>query len=166
MHALARHGAPNWHLIVIGTGPQEMELIKLANTLKIDDRIDFLGFRQDRLSFLKGFDVFVLASFSEGTPRCVMEAMAARIPVAASDIEGCRNLIRHGETGMLFPAGDSQVLAERIHTLTSDSALLSQTVSAANSFINTHYSAARMAREYEKLFITLTATTPASQPQG
>ncbi|MBK8653195.1 MAG: glycosyltransferase [Haliscomenobacter sp.] len=62
----------------------------------------FLGFRDDRLNFLKGFDIFVLPSRSEGIPRCLMEAMAAQVTVIASDIPGCTDLIKHEQTGLLF----------------------------------------------------------------
>jgi len=152
MLAMAGSSALHWHLIIIGAGPQESDLKELAKELGVDERVDFLGFRHDRLAFLKGFDIFILPSLSEGTPRCVMEAMAARIPVIASDIEGCRNLICHGETGVLFPAGDPNALAAAIHSFVQSPAKREQIIDNAFLFIIKNFSATRMAIEYESLF--------------
>lgn len=164
IHALARYGSPDWHLVLVGTGPSEADLKHLAVTLGVAERVVFLGFRPDRLALLKGFDVFVLASHSEGTPRSVMEAMAARVPVVATDIEGCRNLIRHGETGVTFRPSDPHGLAEGVRVFLSDGSLRLRTVSAAASVVSTHFSAARMAREYEELFMRLVDSPSASRP--
>ena len=79
-------------------GEQKAELQALARELGIENQVHFLGFRTDRLSLLKGFDVFVLPSTLEGIPRCLMEAMTAGIPIIASDIPGCNDLIKHEKT--------------------------------------------------------------------
>ena len=146
----------NWHLLIIGEGSLRKSLQQLASKLEIGQKISFLGFRKDRLSLLKGFDVFVLPSRLEGIPRCLMEAMAAGIPVVASDIPGCNDLIQNEETGLLFEPENPESLSHAINKVTAmDKNNLDKLTSSARKFIGTHFSAERMAREYEDLFVQL-----------
>lgn len=139
-------------LYLVGDGPQRAELEELASSLGQSDRIRFTGFREDRLDYLRGFDVFVLPSSLEGIPRCVMEAMAAGIPVVASDIEGSRALIRNGDTGLLFDAGSHTQLARQIVSLMHDHALRERLVASARVRVQECFSAAGMAAEYMRLY--------------
>ena len=127
----------------------------LVKSLNINDKVIFCGFKPDRLSFLKGFDVFVLPSRSEGTPRCLMEAMSAGIPVVASDIPGCRNLVDGKTTGLLFPPNNPKRLADSIKQLCSDTELRGKICHEGRAFIQNNFSATRMAQQYEYLFIDL-----------
>ena len=150
--ALAEHSAPHWHIAMVGEGEQTAELQALAENLGISERVHFYGFRPDRLTFLKGFDLFALPSRSEGIPRCLMEAMSAEIPVVASDIPGCRNLIDGKTTGLLFELDNHKDLAKAITRLSTEPETRSNIIKAGKKFIHNNYSAARMAREYEELF--------------
>ena len=153
--ALSKVENLNWKLAIIGEGEKEQALKDLSAQLNISEKITFFGFRLDRLSFLKGFDIFVLPSRSEGTPRCVMEAMAAKVPVIASDIPGCRNLITDKQTGRLFPVDSSDKLRE-ILLLTALNTLKNENIiENAYMFILQNFSAQRMAKEYESLFMEL-----------
>jgi len=76
--------------------------------------IKFAGFRQDVPGLLQAMDIFVLPSYREGMPRSILEAMAAGVPVVATNIRGCREEIVDGETGYLVPVGDERALAEAI----------------------------------------------------
>jgi len=146
----------NWHLLVVGQGSMGSSLKKMAQELSIDKRVHFLGFRQDRLSLLKGFDLFVLPSRLEGIPRCLMEAMAAQVPVIASNIPGCIDLIDDGQTGFLFEAEHSSDLAhtiEKVRAMTP--AKLEDLTQRARGLIEKNFSAQRMAKEYGNLFIKL-----------
>ncbi len=139
-------------LLIIGEGDEQPALQVLSESLGVQDRISFLGFRADRLAYLKGFDMFVLPSRSEGIPRCVMEAMAAEVPVIASDIPGCRTLIDGKSTGLLFDMDDEQELARRIEQLIDSPSLRSDLTHKAKTFLKQKYSSERMAQEYEELF--------------
>lgn len=155
LSSLATKGMENWRLALIGDGEQREELKSLAMRLGLADRVVFFGFRPDRLSFLKGFDAFVLASESEGIPRCLMEAMAARVPVVASDIPGCRYLVDHQRTGLLFETNNAGELAQALSSLVSDAHNTQKMVDAAYEHVNTYYSASRMASEYSLLYENL-----------
>ena len=155
LHSIADYGAVNWRLVVIGEGEQDKELKKLVEELNLGDRVHFLGFRADRLSFLKGFDVFILPSRSEGIPRCVMEAMAAGVAVVASDIPGCRHLVKHKKTGLLFEKDNARHLATAIEEIASSVALKEELEKAGYDLIYSHYSAGKMAAEYHSLYTSL-----------
>lgn len=120
LKALAKIDLREWRLAIIGDGPEKSELVKLVHNLKLERQVKFFGFRKDRISFLRGFDVFVLPSRLEGVPRCVMEAMATSVPVVASDIPGCRDLIEQDLTGLLFKPDDVDELCQAISNLMTD----------------------------------------------
>ena len=126
-----------------------------AEQLGVAQQIEFLGFREDRLSLLSGFDAFVLPSRLEGIPRCLMEAMAARVPVVTSDIPGSRDLVVDWETGLLFPVDDAASLANCLRYLQQDQSICERLSQSARERIRNHYSAERMARDYEALFYEL-----------
>ena len=80
-------------------------------------------------------DALVLASYQEGRPNVVLEAMAARLPVIASDIPGTTELVSHNETGLLFQPGDVEGLAAQIDSLRDDLALRSRLGEAGRAFV-------------------------------
>jgi glycosyltransferase involved in cell wall biosynthesis len=86
-------------------------------------RIVFAGSRDDMEHVYRGFDLFVLPSYREGFPRSAMEAAATGLPVVASDIRGCRQVVSHGKTGMLVPLHDTVRLTSAIEELATDSPL-------------------------------------------
>lgn len=153
--AVSRLGFENWRLAIIGEGESRASLETLAEELRISDKVCFFGFREDRIAFLRGFDLFVLPSRLEGIPRCIMEAMAAGVPTVASDIPGCRDLVVHGQTGLLFHVDSPEVLADCIETIASDETIRSGLARRGRELINSRFSAGRMAGEYTELYRTL-----------
>jgi glycosyltransferase involved in cell wall biosynthesis len=142
----------NIELILLGDGDQRKELESLAKKLPNGDSIQFLGFRDDRLVYLKRFDLFAMTSTLEGIPRCLMEAMAMGIPVAAYDIPGVDQLIEHGKTGLLAPLGNKSLLAEQWEKLLFDEKFSKTIAENARAFVFSQYSAKRMANEYLELY--------------
>lgn len=142
-------------LLVIGDGPQKNDLQTMTAQLRIMDRVEFLGFSPDPLALLKLFDVFVLPSLSEGIPRCVMEAMAAGVPVVVSDIPGNRTLVSHGETGLLFQPGDAYDLADKISALMNNPAQAASMADHGKRKVEEGYSSQKLAREYISLYRAL-----------
>lgn len=82
--------------------------------------VRLLGQRRDMVDLYAAMDIFVLASHREGFPRAAMEASAMGVPVIASDIRGCRQVVDDGETGILFPVRDVDALTAAVHTLAAD----------------------------------------------
>ena len=92
--------------------------------------IHFVGKRDDIRDVLVATDVLALPSYSEGTPRSVLEAMAMAKPVVTTDVRGCRQTVEDGVNGFLVPPRDGQKLATAIETLIADTALRTRMGSA------------------------------------
>ena len=112
-----------WHkearFMVVGGGAQEAELRALASALGLDGRVMFSGeLRLERVrQALQAMDVFVLPSVREGLGIAVIEAMAAGLPVVASDCEGIAEVVAEGRGGLLFAPGDVRALAGKVDAL-------------------------------------------------
>jgi glycosyltransferase involved in cell wall biosynthesis len=89
----------------------------------IDDLTVFAGYRHDMPAMYGLMHVAVLPSHREGMPRAPMEASAMRVPCVASDVRGCREVVRSGVNGILVPVRDSQRLAEALDRLLADEPL-------------------------------------------
>ena len=105
----------DWRLQVVGDGPERAALEPLAS-----DKLELVGERNDVPELLATASVFVLSSRSEGLPISVLEAMAAGLPVIASDVGGLREQVEDGVTGLLVPAGDVAALATALERLVGD----------------------------------------------
>ena len=79
--------------------------------------IEWLGHRDDMPDLLREAHVAVLPSYHEGAPKFLLEAAACGLPLVATDIEGCRRIVRHGENGFLVPPRDARALAEALELL-------------------------------------------------
>jgi glycosyltransferase involved in cell wall biosynthesis len=152
IEALRGLGSLDWRCAIVGEGPEEGRLKTLAERYGLQARIAFLGYRPDRLSYLKRFDLFALCSYREGTPRCLMEALAAGIPCAGSRIPGIEVVLRDGVTGYTFPAGDHAALAGVIRRVREDRAEALALAGAGKALVHDRFSAAAMARAYEDLY--------------
>lgn len=121
---------------IIGSGPGEQRLRKLTRQNRSANVVFVGAVSPDSVaSWLAAADVLVLPSLTEGRGIVILEAMAQAVPVVASDIPGPRELVRHGETGFLFPAGDAKALADRLEVLQRDEALRGQLSRRARGFI-------------------------------
>jgi glycosyltransferase involved in cell wall biosynthesis len=112
-----------WKLVLVGDGALRTELEEKVSRLGLKAQVVFAGPWQPATEILSGFDVFVLPSLWEGLPVAVLEAMAAGLPVIASAGGGTPEVVRHGETGLLVPAGDAAALAAALDSLVVDPAL-------------------------------------------
>lgn len=99
-------------LLIIGAGPLESELRQQVQENGLEDKVFFLGRRDDVLQILPHLDIVVLPSLWEGLSTVMLEAMAFRVPVIATNVSGSREVIRHGETGLLVPPKDPVALAQ------------------------------------------------------
>jgi len=155
-HSLSKERV-NIRLVVLGDGAKRVELQAECERLGVSGRVDFLGFRPDAASWLKTFDLFVLPSRLEGIPRCIMEALAATVPVVVTDIPGNRNLVSHKETGLLYPVGDCRQLAECMAFMMDHPAEAQEMARRGNRRVEDEYSSRKMSREYAAIYEELGA---------
>ena len=140
------------HVLLFGDGPLRWRLERYAKQVNVADRVHFLGHREDVAQWLPHLRCLWLASQYEGQSNAIMEAMAAGVPVVASDIPANRTLIDHGETGLLYPVGDRGDLARQTHRLLSDDQLADRLGRAGRERIQNEFGVEKMVRSYAQLY--------------
>jgi len=110
-----------YHLLLIGEGPLKAEYIIAVKALNLDNRVHFLGFRNDVQNILKSIDLFILSSYWEGFGLAAVEGMASGKPVLASNVSGLKNVINDQE--LLFEPGNVDELVGKIMNLLNDAQL-------------------------------------------
>jgi glycosyltransferase involved in cell wall biosynthesis len=115
--------APDTTFVAVGDGPLREQLLALARELDLGRRFLFMGFREDVGNFLRTFDIFVLASKTEGMGTSVLDAQALGLPIAACRAGGIPEIVADRETGLLVPPGDPAALAAALLELSGDPAL-------------------------------------------
>lgn len=108
---------PDLDFVVIGGGPLDERMRAMAESPVLADRTYFAGLRRDVGQLLRGADVLVCPSDTEGTPRVVIEAMIGGVPVVATRVGGLPDLVADGTTGVLVPPGAVDLLAEAVEGL-------------------------------------------------
>lgn len=114
------HPAGNPYPLIVGDGGELGALRQSVAELGLDDRVRLLGTRRDIADILRALDLFVLPSLWEGLPLALLEAMAAGVPVIASQVGGVGEVLEGGECGVALPAGDIAALSAAIGDLLSD----------------------------------------------
>lgn len=108
---------PQAHLLFVGDGPLRAHLENMTRSLGIAQRVTFLGHRNDIPAILKASDIYIHSTTSDGFGIAACEAMAAGLPVIASDVPGLAQVVEGA--GVLFPVGDDGALAREITSLIS-----------------------------------------------
>ena len=148
---------PHIRLVVIGGGDRESELRELARQLSIDSRTIFLGIRRDVPDLLPGLDVACLSSVHEGVPITLIEAMAAGLPIVATDCGSVRDIVEDGEQGFVVPVGDAENFADRLRILANDKALRSRLGKSGRARAESEFRIQDTARKYEELLTDVLA---------
>lgn len=115
--------ATEYRVSLVGEGPMLHGVASELRRRNLSSKVELLGARRDVPDLLASSDVFVLSSRSEGLPMSILEAMAARLPVVATDVGGVAEAVSDGQTGLLVPAGDPYAMAEALERLLRDSEL-------------------------------------------
>ena len=144
---LAQRGR-QFELVIIGGGDLRPQLEALAGELGIADRVRMTGARPqaDLLHELSNAEIFALAPLvlpdgdRDGVPNVILEAMAAGVPVVSTAVSGVPEVIHHGVTGLLAPAGDPQALADALEEMLADSELRRRLSGSAQAFAKENFS--------------------------
>jgi glycosyltransferase involved in cell wall biosynthesis len=140
------------HLLIIGDGPQRWRLERYCDQLRMNDRAHFLGERPDVARLMPHFDVLWLGSGYEGQSNAIMEAMAAGVPVVATDIPGNRDLVVPEDTGYLVPVGDRAEFSRRTTWLFDDEPLRRRMGAAGRERILQHFTVEQMTARHAELY--------------
>ena len=104
----------NVHFIIVGSGDQENVLKEKVKRERLEEKVSFLGYREDAQNIMKQLDIIVLPSYTEGLPLTPIEAFAQGKPVVATVAGGNVEVVENNKNGLLVPIGDSDSLANAI----------------------------------------------------
>ncbi|MGD9547415.1 MAG: glycosyltransferase [Candidatus Krumholzibacteriia bacterium] len=143
------------HLVIQGSGPEERELKDLAAGLGLDGRVTFAGYVDNPYAVLKRAAAVVQASRREGFGNVLIEAMAAGVPVVATDCPvGPRVILDGGRAGVLVPPGDPTALAAGIRTILTDADLAAR-LRREGPALRERYTVSRTVSDFQDEFAAL-----------
>ncbi|MFQ5489379.1 MAG: glycosyltransferase family 4 protein [Phycisphaerae bacterium] len=167
-HLEGRYGLDSWiramprvlnrfekaRFVIIGHGPQEAELRRLAAQLDVADRIDWRGLvpNCDVPRALAQMDVFVMPSLVEAFGVSAVEAQAAGVPVVFSDLPGATEAVTHEVSGLAVPPGDPAALADAVCRLLGDDALRRRLGRAGRRMVRQRFDFARNVDRMEEVY--------------
>ena len=139
-------------LLLLGEGPMEQGLKELARSLELADRVVFGGYRQDIAEILRITDVVAFSSLWEGLPIALLEAMAAKKCIVATDIESFRDVVESNHEALLALPRDPTSLGSALARVLSDKNLRAELSGRARERYLRDFTAAKMVRSYEILY--------------
>ena len=148
---------PGARFLIIGDGPFRPECEALGRTLGVDGRVRYLGWRRDIPDVLSSLDLVALPTVMdfEGTPVALIEALAARRAVVATDVGGVADVIQEGRTGLLVAPGDADALAAAMGRLLGDPASRDTFGRNGQALVRERHACKRMVDETERYYLEL-----------
>ncbi len=142
----------NIHFVFLGEGSLKESMQEKINSLNLNNKATFLSARKNVESVLNALDILVMPSLWEGLGMASLEAMAAGVPVLASDVEGIREVVKNNETGILVPPADSGELANQVLALLKDEPLRSRLSKNGRDFVEKNFNINKFVNEMELLY--------------
>lgn len=140
------------HVEIAGDGSQRAMLEQMIEAEDLADTVNLLGMRRDVPAVIAGFDLFAFSTTpDEGFGIALAEAMIARVPIVASDVGACREVLGDGSLGLLVPPSDAVALADAIDAVRADPQATSMRACRAKQRAVAKFSGEAMAREYGEL---------------
>ncbi len=143
---------PDIRLLLIGDGELRDELKAQTQALSLNEHVHFLGLRTDVPKLLGASDYFVLPSLWEGLPVSLIEAMAAGIPVIATQVSGTKDVMIHNQTGLLVPPGEIEALKDAMQQFLTHPEQAKKMGEAARNRVAENFSAEQQADAYLSLY--------------
>ena len=152
IHAAAKINNPELKFVIIGDGPEREDLEQLIKETHLENSVFLLGYVDDAYKYMKAFDIFVLPSVKEGQPWTILEAMAAGVPIVATNIAGIPEMLENEKSGLLVEPADPDVLAGAIEQMLIHTSLARECAQNALATVRNKFSLANMVRKNEELF--------------
>jgi len=150
-------------LVMIGDGPLEESLKELAGQLGIEECVHFLGYRHDVRHLRAAFTVQAMPSLWEGLPLAGLQAMAAGVPLVATDIDGPAEVLESDVNSILVPPGDSGALAQALSSILMDPERRERIARAARATVK-HYDTSSNVRRMRELYAALSNSADSGSP--
>lgn len=149
---LVQQQVPAARLIVIGNGPMQEQLERLARELNVRDSVEFAGLQSDIPGQLHRGQIGILPSRWEGMPNALLEAMAAGLACVATRVSGSEDLIDHGVNGLLVDSEDYQAMAQALITLLQNPELAREYGAAARQTVEQSYTLDYVTNRYVEVY--------------
>ena len=143
---------PEARLLVVGVGSLENKLKAQAKSLRIDEQVVWAGWRTDIYRLLAAMDIYVQSSSNEGLSLSILEAMAAKKPIIATNVGGIGEVIYHGKTGFIVSEQDTEQMVRVLSEMIQDASVGQQVASASYEFVLEHFNIERMSTAYEEVY--------------
>lgn len=168
LEAFARAALTDALLVLVGEGPCRTELTSLAERLGIAPRVRFVGHTEDPRRYLAAMDVFALSSATEQMPLSILEAMASGLPVVATDVGDCADMLGTKDFPVIVPCGDVDSFSHALQWLASRADLRHQLGNSNRERAASSYSTNTMFSAYAALYSRTTAgsVSPVARPQA
>ncbi len=141
----------NVRFVIIGDGRERNKLENLIRELKVQDSVFLLGNINDAQKLIPGFDIFVLPSVKEGFSWVLLDALALKVPVIATNVNGVRDVIQDGVNGLLVRPKDPKQIATAIERLISNDKLKLELAIQGHQTVLFNFGADKMLREVKAL---------------
>jgi glycosyltransferase involved in cell wall biosynthesis len=161
-----RHLRPGMRLAIVGSGPALPDLKSMAHALSISESCVFEPATPSVPGWLGAMDIFVLPSLTEALSNSLMEAMACGCCAVASRVGGNPELVKDGETGLLFERQNAEGLATILAKLVQNESLRARLADNGLKFIRENFSLAQSARRMGEIYRGLLAARPDLTPAG
>lgn len=147
-------------LLIVGSDPTPNErnltfLKSLISRLNLEEKVEFLGYREDIPDILAATDVFVLPSLEEPFGRVLIEAMAMKVPVVATNVGGIPEIVEDGKSGFLVPPKDPKALAEKLLVLLKDDKMREEFGIQGRKIVEEKFTLEKHIKEIEKIYEVL-----------
>jgi len=165
----ARHAHaedPRLRFVYAGDGELRVEVEAAIAAASLTGVVRLLGWRDDIPALLAACDLFLLTSRFEGLPRAALQAIAASVPVVATDTGGIAEIVVSGESGVLVPVGDAEAAARAVLRLASDPLGRARLAAEARRRLNGTFDIGRMLRDLEEEYDRVLHATASSHLGG
>ncbi len=147
------------HLLMVGDGPERSSAEWLAKSLKICDRVHFLGKNDQVNELLPAADLMLMPSEMESFGLAALEAMACEVPTISTNVGGIPELIQNDVTGLLYSVGDVDAMAKGAIGLLKNRSRLEQMSKAARQEAQRTYCASKVIPKYEEFYASMLRTS-------
>ena len=144
--------AYNLQLVITGDGAERENLERLIKELKLESHVILTGKIKNAHQYLRAFDIFILPSIKEGQPWVILEAMAAGLPIIATNIAAIPEMIQNKKNGLLVEQKNPQAIAEKIEYLIKNPKISENLGQNARQTIEQKFTINKMIKETEKLY--------------
>lgn len=155
----ARHSSTQF--VIAGDGPERAEIEREIRAADVEGQVQLIGWQSDANTFLAGIDILVIPSLEEGLPWVLLDAVACRVAVVATNVGGNPDVIRHAETGLLVPPDNPLAIANAVISLIDNPGVRERYIEQAVLDLKGGFQSAQETNSIQELYVSHCMRRPA-----